>query len=203
MSLFNWFKSKIPSVSKSITLDDKLRAEYQELFDSARIIKFLNEVEKKKLKIRSQQLEYSRISVETNVPWTVIACIHSLEASLDLTKHLHCGDPLTARTVNEPKGCPKTGNPPFTFFESAVDALRRKQSLIDKFKATWTIPEQLFFMEAFNGFGYRLNHPTVKSPYLWSGTNIYKSGKYVSDGKWDGVAVSKQVGAVAILKSIS
>jgi len=35
--------------------------------------------------------------------------------------HLHNGDPLTARTVNVPKGRPKTGQPPFAWGISAKD----------------------------------------------------------------------------------
>jgi lysozyme family protein len=42
---------------------------------------------------------------------------------MKFTQHLHNGDSLTRRTVNEPVGRPKTGQPPFAFDASALDAL--------------------------------------------------------------------------------
>ena len=53
-------------------------------------------------------------------------------------------------------------------------------------------------IESFNGFGYR-NHG-IAAPYLWSGTTLYARGKYVSDGRFDPLAVDKQMGVAAILK---
>src|SRR5262249_28019842 len=59
----------------------------------------------------------------TDVPWFVIAIIHNLEASRAFDRHLHNGDPLTARTRNVPRNRPAAGSPPFTWEESAQDAL--------------------------------------------------------------------------------
>jgi hypothetical protein len=42
--------------------------------------------------------------------------------------------------------------------------------------------------------------PPRRSPYLWSMTNHYIRGKYVSDGRFDPVAVSAQAGVASILK---
>jgi lysozyme family protein len=42
----------------------------------------------------------------------------------------------------------------------------------------------------------------MPSPYLWAGTDIYRSGKYVADGRVDPDAVSKSIGAAAILKAL-
>jgi lysozyme family protein len=36
------------------------------------------------------------------VPWYVIAVIHNMECGLDFTEHLHNGDPLACRTINDP-----------------------------------------------------------------------------------------------------
>ena len=69
-------------------------------------------------------------------------------------------------------------------------------------KDGWSIERISFELERYNGFGYRRNHPTVKSPYLWSCTNHYTSGKYVGDGKFSMTAVSAQVGAMAVLKQL-
>jgi len=42
----------------------------------------------------------------------------------------------------------------------------------------------------------------VKSPYLWSYSNLYTSGKYVGDGQWSETAVSRQCGAMVLLKRL-
>jgi len=64
----------------------------------------------------------------------------------------------------------------------------------------WDVAGMLFQLERFNGWGYRLYHPETLSPYLWAGTSHYRSGKYVADGKWSPTAVSRQIGAVALLR---
>jgi hypothetical protein len=123
-----------------------------------------------------------------------------MESSQNFKKHLHNGDPLTARTVQVPAGRPKTGNPPFTWEESATDSL-----LLKKLNTwtDWTIPGTLYKLEEYNGWGYRRFHANVLSPYLWSFTNQYKSGKYVQDGKWSATAVSQQCGAAALLRRMA
>ena len=54
-----------------------------------------------------------------------------------------------------------------------------------------------------NGFGYRRFHSGVLSPYLWSYSNHYTSGKYVADGTFDPDAVSKQCGSAVILRRMA
>jgi hypothetical protein len=56
----------------------------------------------------------------------------------------------------------------------------------------------LWRAEKWNGWGYRLYHPSTLSPYLWSGTNHYAKGKYTSDGAWSDTVVSRQLGIVPI-----
>lgn len=139
---------------------------------------------------------YRIVESQTNVPWDVISCLHSLETDLSLDKHLHNGDPLTARTINVPKGRPKSSKPPFAWVESACDAVGIYPNI-----PNWDIPSKLYFLEAYNGLGYR--KMKVNSPYLWSMTSLYKKGKYTQDGKFSGSAVSKQIGAVALLKGLT
>jgi len=119
-----------------------------------------------------------------------------MEGSLNFNTHLHNGDPLTHRTNHVPANRPLTGNPPFTWEDSAVDAL----SMRNLNKVTdWSLPSLLYHMEAYNGFGYRSQDPPINSPYLWSYSNNYGAGKFVADGKYDPDAVSKQCGAAVIL----
>jgi lysozyme family protein len=77
------------------------------------------------------------------------------------------------------------------------DALRMKK--LDRHN-DWSIRSCLFELEGYNGWGYRMYHSTVLSPYLWSYTNHYTKGKYASDGKWDANLVSQQPGAAALLR---
>jgi lysozyme family protein len=43
---------------------------------------------------------------DLGIPWGFVAVIHNMEASLDFTKHLHNGDPLTSKTVQVPVARP-------------------------------------------------------------------------------------------------
>lgn len=142
---------------------------------------------------------YERVGREVNAPWYFVAAVHCLEASLDFNRHLHNGDPLTDRTRQVPAGRPVHGEPPFTWEESAVDALQLRR--IDAVRE-WTLERVLYELEGYNGWGYRKFHPHVKSPYLWSYSNHYRSGKYVADGTWSDTAVSRQCGAAVLVKRL-
>lgn len=146
----------------------------------------------------ANKLKYESVAAKTGVPWQWIACAHSLESSQNFTRHLHNGDPLTARTVQVPRGRPASGSPPFTWEASAIDALTMPPHSLHEVK-NWSIERMLYELERYNGWGYRKYHPKTLSPYLWSYTNNYKSGKYVADGQWSDSAVSEQCGAAAIL----
>jgi lysozyme family protein len=151
-------------------------------------------------RITANKARYDKVGKALGVPWYVVGIIHSLEASGDFSRHLHNGDPLTARTTHVPAGRPPTGKPPFTWERSAIDALRLRG--MDRWK-DWSIPGTLYELEGYNGFGYRDHHPTVPSPYLWSFSNHYTRGKYVADGRFSPTAVSQQVGAALLLKQLS
>lgn len=153
-------------------------------------------VNKKVALLKSNKKRYQTVSDMTGVPWEFIALTHLRESGGDFTKHLHNGDPLTKRTRQVPRGRPK-GNPPFTFEESAVDALEY-QGLT---KITdWSLEHMIYLLEAYNGFGYRGRGKP--SPYLWSGTNHYVKGKYVKDGVYNANYVDKQVGLVPVLVAL-
>jgi len=143
------------------------------------------------------QQRYKLVVEGTNVPWFFVGIIHGLETGFSFDRHLHNGDPLTARTVHIPVGRPSDGNPPFTWEQSARDAIRL-YGLTET--QDWSFTYFLYRVEAANGFGYRLRG--VPSPYVWAGTDIYRGGKYTAGGNFDPNAVSKQIGAAAILKAL-
>ena len=176
----------------------ELRDEYQQLFDKCAIRpEHAGEVQKPANTIALNRARYESVGNPLDIPWYFIGIVHCMECGLSFNKHLHNGDPLTARTVQVPKGRPKTGQPPFTWEESATDAL----TFDGLHKVTdWSLPAMLFRLEGFNGFGYRKLNLRIFSPYLWSFSNNYEKGKFIKDGVFSANAVSKQCGAAVILK---
>jgi lysozyme family protein len=181
------------------TIPPDKKSNYEKLFASC-IIKENKypEIDKIAAKMVLSKTRYQSVGDPLNIPWYVIAIIHCMEANLRFDTHLHNGDPLTKRTVQVPAGRPKTGNPPFTWEESAKDAL-----IYDKLNLwnDWSIAGILYKLELFNGLGYYKQG--INSPYLWSYSNHYSKGKYVQDGRYDPNAISKQCGAAVLLRRMS
>lgn len=183
-----------------VPLTAALRIEYEKLFTTCAIRPAkAAEIETLVNRLIGNRARYEAVAQKTGVPWQVVAVIHNMESSQSFTRHLHNGDPLTARTVQVPAGRPKTGSPPFTWEASCGDALGMK----DLGSVNWTLADTLYQLEGYNGWGYRLHHQHVLSPYLWSGSNHYTSGKYVKDGVWSDTAVSGQMGAAVLLRRLA
>ena len=107
------------------------------------------------------------------------------------------GATKTALGLFAPAGRPLAGTPPFTWCQSARDALMQKgYHQIDD----WSVAHMLYLLERYNGMGYRRRG--VPTPYLWSFSNVYEKGKFVADGRFDAEAVSRQCGAVPMLKAV-
>lgn len=153
-------------------------------------------IDKAARQIVASRNTYEIIEQKTGVPWYLVGVIHHLECGGQWDKHLHNGDPLDARTVQVPKNRPK-GNPPFSWEDSACDALECDG--LDKVEE-WSLPRMAFELEKYNGFGSRAKG--INTPYLWSFTNHYSRGKYTADGVWSATAVSAQAGAMAVLRRI-
>lgn len=188
--------SKEPLVGRRLNRPDP--AEYQRLYVAMDLMpEKVEKVREITAQIRKSKKHYQAVEKLTGVPWPVVAAIHWAERRGDFGGHFHNGDSLTACTVHIPKGRPKEGTPPFTWEQSAADAIRLRG--LDKV-STWTIEEALYQIENYNGMGYRMHHPDVLSPYLWAGTNNYKKGGYRSDGQWSDDVLTDSIGAAAILK---
>lgn len=147
--------------------------------------------------IAKDRTRYEVVAAKTGVPWHWIAIVHHLEAGRSFATHLHNGDSLARRTVHVPAGRPRTGTPPFTWEESAIDALQLKGLHRE---TDWSIPKQLWQFERYNGFGYVARGRN--SPYVWSFSNLYSHGKYVDDGRYSASAISQQCGAAVILRCL-
>lgn len=184
-----------------ISLTDNLKKEYENLFNTCNINQSkVAIIENITNKILANKNRYDAVGNPLGIPWYFIGVIHSMESGLSFNKHLHNGDPLTARTIHDPKNRPVNGDPPFTWEESATDALQLKK--LNQW-SDWSVPGLLYKLEEYNGWGYRQSHPQTLSPYLWSFSNHYTMGKYISDNKWSNTAVSQQCGSAVLLRRIA
>ena len=157
-----------------------LTKEYNDLFNSCEVnAGHASELEGIILRITAFQDRYQAVTNTSSVPWYVIAIIHNMECSLRFDQHLHNGDPLTARTVDDPAGRPKTGQPPFAWEVSALDALQYDGLTT---WSDWSVGGICYKLEGYNGWGYRKHG--INTPYLWSYSNLYTSGKYIADGSY-------------------
>ncbi|QQS35826.1 MAG: hypothetical protein IPM56_16530 [Ignavibacteriales bacterium] len=187
----------MPSISLSVSLQE----EYTRLFNTCNIkTEKFPDVENIISKLSANKSRYENAVAGLKIPWYFVAVIHNMESSLNFSRHLHNGDPLTARTKQVPAGRPVDGDPPFTWEESAMDALMYKK--LEQWE-NWSLPGILYQLEKYNGWGYRSKHPEVLSPYLWSFSNHYTRGKYIADGTWSDTAVSKQSGAAVLLRRMA
>lgn len=183
---------------ENIILSQLLRQEYQQRFDAAKVPAARQDVVAQSVrKILGNRARYERITRSMTMPWYFLAIIHGLEADFRFDSHLHNGDPLTARTVHVPAGRPAAGKAPFTWEESAMDAIAVNR--YDKWN-DWSVAGMLVAWERYNGLGYRQHG--IHSPYVWACTDQYAKGRYIADGKYDANAESRQCGAVAMLKGL-
>jgi lysozyme family protein len=150
-------------------------------------------------KIIAHQARYAAAVSATKVPWWFVAVLHTMECSLRFDQHLHNGDPLTARTTRIPSNRPPSGAPPFTWEASARDAIacQRLDAITD-----WSLESALFHWHRYNGINNEYKRRGIPTPYLWSGSQHYRKGKYVADGMFNADAVSAQVGAAVLLRSL-
>lgn len=185
----------------ALTLSAALGREYERLFDTCRIRPERRAgVERMVDKLAGHRARYEAVTERRGVPWAFVALVHLMESGCDFSSHLHNGDPLVARTVRVPAGRPRNGSPPFTWEESAADAMALKRL---SGSTDWSLAGMLYQLERYNGWGYRKYHPEVLSPYLWSFSDHYTSGKYVADGRWSDTAVSRQCGAAVVLRRMA
>jgi len=157
-----------------------LAAEYAQLFSDMKLGPQADQLVAIAEKISAAKPRYESVEKTTGVPWYFVAVVHYAETGLNFDTHLHNNDPLTDRTVSVPKGRPLSGSPPFTWEDSARDALELSGATRVQ---DWSIARFLFELEKHNGFGYRRRQ--INSPYLWNCTSQYSKGLYAGDGLFD------------------
>jgi len=174
--------------------------EYSRMFDAAVMdLSKKTSVDRLATMLVSFRKTYEKIQADLKIPWHFIGLIHCMESNFNFGTHLHNGDSLMHRTINVPKGRPpaQVADPPFAWTTSAMDALTMKGFHT---QTDWSLPAQLFRLEQYNGFGYRMRGRAT--PYLWSFSDRYTGGKFVKDGVFDPAATSKQCGAATLLKHL-
>jgi len=139
---------------------------------------------------------YLEIQRATGVPWFIIAVIHEREASQRFDCQLGQGDPLNQVSTHDPKG----RGPFATFQAGAIDALTACSPFTAR-NHDWSAGGALTALELYNGLGYFFKGDA--SPYVWSGTDQYVSGKFVADHVYDPDTVDVQLGCAGVLLAMS
>lgn len=148
-------------------------------------------------RLTASKARYQGISAKTGVPWFVIAVIHERESGYDphFSTNIANGEPWNRETRLVPRG-----RGPFNSFEEAAhDALVNCAPYAARNK-DWSAGGTLALLERYNGLGYA--NRGLPSPYIWSGTDQYKKGKYVADGVFNPEAVDKQLGCAGLLMAM-
>ncbi|MDA9435813.1 hypothetical protein [Bradyrhizobium sp. CCBAU 51627] len=148
------------------------------------------------LRLYKAKQRYQAVERQTGVPWPAIAVIHERESSQQWNASLAQGDPWNRVSVHVP-----AGRGPFDSWEAAaVDALVKCPPFLAHHE-DWSIAGALTALETYNGVGYAVR--AVPSPYLWSGTDQYRAGKYVRDGIYDPGKVDPQLGCAALWMALA
>ncbi|WP_210202943.1 peptidoglycan-binding protein [Bradyrhizobium ottawaense] len=141
---------------------------------------------------KSRYLAIARQAGMPDIAWVFIAVSHYRESSQDFSKSLAQGDPWNRVSTHVP-----AGRGPFQSFEdAAVDALVKCSPYAARLK-DWSIGGILTNLERYNGLGYASRG--VPSAYVWSGTDQYRSGKFVADGVYDPNKVDAQLGVAGLI----
>ncbi len=139
--------------------------------------------------------EWAEVTARTGVPrlWGIAS--FERESSSDYSRSPAQGDRWDRISIHVPKGL----GPYADWGDSCVAAY-----CIDKLNevgaSNWTWTRACYEGELYNGFGPRAHRR--HTGYLWSWTNIYTSGKYVEDGKWDPDVRDQQCGMVPMMAAL-
>jgi lysozyme family protein len=147
---------------------------------------------------QENRARYAAIADRTDIPAPLVAALHWRESTGNFGAYMHNGDPLGTPTTHVPAG--KLFH---NFEDSAVDALGDKSYLRDRFslsRDSQDLAGMASYAEYYNGPGY--HNRNVPSPYVYSGTNRYDSGKYIADGVYDPSVQDKQIGVLLMISAV-
>lgn len=169
---------------------DTLKSLNAKRFASVKVIKDYASIARRLVATKSR---YVAVQGRTGVPWVIVAVIHEREADQNFNSQLAQGDPLSRKSTHVPRGQgPYLGT---DAWERAADVALTETG--GRTWGDWSTGGYTTFLEKYNGLGYY--NKGKPSPYVWAGTNQYKSGKYVADGQYSSTAVDTQPGCVALI----
>jgi lysozyme family protein len=182
---------------------DQLYEKHKKTIDKAKENgKFKGDIAAFKKHYEANKSRYEAVADQTGVPAPLIAAIHWREGSGNFGTYLHQGDPLGKPPTHVPTNIPTFGKNEWE--KAAAHAINQKKACRDALKMdknTTDRAKMAAYAERYNGLGY--DNKGVTSPYVYSGTDAYSSGKYVADHVYSSSAVDKQVGVIPLVDSVS
>lgn len=169
-----------------------LELEYDKLMSVMQITRF-KECQETAQRLIQHIAPYKEAQTRFGIPAIWLATVGEREDGANIFhSYFGNGDPLDRPTRDVPRN-----RGPFSSFEAGLeDAIRYDH--IPMPGVTWTWSWFCYKGEAWNGFGYRSHG--IHTPYLWAGSNIYRTGKYDSDGHFDAGMTDEQLGIVPIAR---
>ncbi len=165
------------------------QSQLQRMFDTC-IIKEIRypEIDNCLKQIVKNKNRYVSVSGKFSIPWYVTGILHASICGCDFKIHLHNGDSLNGRTISIPIGFPKRGRPPFSWEQSAEDALQFYGLL--KW-SDWSIPGILYNLEIIRRDEYEANE--TRSLKLWNFSNHCTEAKESGEGKCGGAVLLRRM----------
>jgi lysozyme family protein len=169
------------------------------IYSGDRLISILNAYDNNKYM-------YESISEQTGLPPEILAVFHYRECEWDYLDGtfgvcIQNGDPLGVVTTNYPQGLLF-----YSFEESALYEFQINDKsdnyhaynigILDLDEKPKDIIAMTAYINLYNGMDWRI------SSYIYSGTDIYSSGRFVADGEYDSESVDEKLGAFAILVAL-
>jgi lysozyme family protein len=151
-----------------------------------------NEIDVVARRLISGKSRYQEISAATGVPWSVVAVIHEREASGSWGANIAQGDPWNRVSTHVPAG----RGPFISFKAAAIDALTKCPPYAGAWR-DWSPGGAMTLLEQYNGLAYASHG--VPSPYVWSGTDQYTTGKVLVDHGPIMPVADKQLGCAALI----
>jgi lysozyme family protein len=145
---------------------------------------------------RAADENWQMVAAATGVPRLWGMASFERESGSDYTLSPAQGDPWRQVSTHVPRGLG-----PYKSWAAAAVAAYRIDHLDKVGAANWTWARACYEGELFNGFGYRTHG--IHTPYLWSWTNIYTRGKFVTDGRFDAAEQDQQCGIIPLMVALS
>jgi lysozyme family protein len=148
--------------------------------------------------------QIDEIAKKADLPREVVAALWYREsAGMPTDIYLHNGQKLGQTTTIVPKGIYFGKD---QFIESSVHALtttyaKNNAKALGLHYGSKDFAAMAAFTETHNGFGYRNKGQT--SPYVLAGTDQYKGGLFVADGKYDAAKWDSRPGTLALMAEMA